>query len=206
MVRDDASTKRRVAGETTKGQRVPYTRDLADTLLERLGAGETMSDICRDPAMPARSSVMRWISEDKDGFGRLYEVAREMQAHELAESILTISDDGRNDWMLKNAADDAGWVANGENVQRSRLRVDARKWIVSKILPKQYGDVTRNEHSGPAGGPIPVVQDSTPSIRLLLQQALEASAEQKMIEVAADEDATGDRFPKDRGGRPMLGE
>jgi hypothetical protein len=71
MAKDDASTKRRVAGETTRGQRVPYSRDLADTLLERLGAGETMSDICRDPAMPARSSVMRWISEDKDGFGRL---------------------------------------------------------------------------------------------------------------------------------------
>jgi hypothetical protein len=183
MAKDDASTKRRVAGETTRGQRVPYSRDLADTLLERLGAGETMSDICRDPAMPARSSVMRWISEDKDGFGRLYEVAREMQAHELAESILTISDDGRNDWMLKNAAHDAGWVANGENVQRSRLRVDARKWIVSKILPKQYGDVTRNELSGPVGGPIAVrqIEDSTPSIRLLLQQALKA--EEKTIEV-----------------------
>jgi hypothetical protein len=34
------------------------------------------------------------------------------------------------------------------------------------------------------------IEDSTPAIRALLQQALEASAEQKMIEVAADEEAT----------------
>jgi hypothetical protein len=57
MAKDDASTERRAAGETTRGQRVPYSRDLADTLLERLGAGETMSDICRDPTEATRPLV-----------------------------------------------------------------------------------------------------------------------------------------------------
>jgi hypothetical protein len=40
----------------------------------------------------------------------------------MAEDILDIADDGRNDWMRANAADDAGWVLNGENIQRSKLR------------------------------------------------------------------------------------
>jgi hypothetical protein len=36
--------------------------------------------------------------------------------------------------------DDTGWLVNGENLQRSRLRVDTRKWLLSKALPKIYGD------------------------------------------------------------------
>ena len=33
-----------------------------------------------------------------------------------------------------------GWVLNGEHIQRSRLRVDTRKWYLSKLNPKKYGD------------------------------------------------------------------
>ncbi len=71
---------------------------------------------------------------------------------------------------------------------------------------EQYGDRNVTEVSGPAGAPIQVhaIEDSTPAVRLLLQQALEASAP-KVIEVAsADEDTATDRFPKDRGGRPLV--
>ena len=35
-----------------------------------------------------------------------------------------------------------------EHVQRSRLRVDARKWIASKLKPKKYGDYQKHEHTG----------------------------------------------------------
>jgi hypothetical protein len=105
--------------------------------------------------------------------------------------------------MRANAADDAGWVLNGENIQRSKLRYEARRWLASKIFPKQYGDRNVTEVSGPAGGPIAVkqIEDSTPSIRLLLQQALGAS-EPKVIE--GEDLAESDPFPKDRGGRPRL--
>lgn len=29
---------------------------------------------------------------------------------------------------------------NGDAVQRSKLRVDARKWVAAKLKPKKYGD------------------------------------------------------------------
>ena len=29
---------------------------------------------------------------------------------------------------------------NSEYVQRSRIRIDTRKWIASKLKPKKYGD------------------------------------------------------------------
>ena len=44
-----------------------------------------------------------------------------------------------------------GWRVNGEHVQRSKLRVDARKWLLSKIAPKQYGEKQAVEHSGAIG-------------------------------------------------------
>jgi len=39
-------------------------------------------------------------------------------------------------------------------VARSRLRIDARKWLASKLAPKKYGDKVAAELSGPDGGPI----------------------------------------------------
>ena len=67
-------------------------------------------------------------------------VSNEAQADALAEETLEIADDGKNDWMLDNDPDNPGYKLNGEHVQRSRLRVDARKWFASKVAPKKYGE------------------------------------------------------------------
>ena len=93
---------------------------------------------------------------------------------------------------------------NGEHVQRSKLRYEGRRWLASKALPRIYGDKQVTELSGPSGGPIAGHQqviDSTPDIRLLLQQALEC-AEPKVIEAQAE--PPPDPFRKDLGGRPIV--
>jgi hypothetical protein len=182
-----------------------FNRQLADVILERLSGGESLRSICQTPGMPNRVTVLRWVANDVEGFAALYDRAREMQAHSMAEDILDIADDGRNDWMRANAANDAGWVLNGENIQRSKLRYEARRWLASKIFPKQYGDRNVTEVSGPAGGPIAVkqIEDSTPSIRLLLRQAL-ASAEPEVIDGGVDDEDDPGPFLKDRGSRPRL--
>jgi hypothetical protein len=96
-----------------------FNDPLADAILERLSSGESLRSICQTPGMPNRVTVLRWVANDVEGFAALYDRAREMQAHSMAEDILDIADDGRNDWMRANAADDARWVLNGENIQRS---------------------------------------------------------------------------------------
>ena len=58
----------------------------------------------------------------------------------MADEMLEIADDGSNDWMLRKDGDKEFYVLNGEHVQRSRLRLDTRKWLLSKALPKVYGD------------------------------------------------------------------
>jgi hypothetical protein len=62
--------------------------------------------------------------------------------------MLEIADDGTNDYMLSEAEGDGStaYKLNGENIQRSRLRVDTRKWAASKFKTKKYGDRVLNEN------------------------------------------------------------
>ncbi len=90
--------------------------------------------------MPSRSSVSLWVVNDVEGFADQYARARELGLDEMAESLTEISDDGTNDWVDDNDPDNPGYKLNGEHVQRSKLRVDTRKWILSKLAPKKYGD------------------------------------------------------------------
>jgi hypothetical protein len=105
--------------------------------------------------MPNRATVFRWLSKFPE-FSDQYARAREAQAEALADEILQISDEGQNDWMEKynQKGEAVGWQVNGEAVLRSKLRVDTRKWIASKLRPKKYGEKVDLEHSGPDGGPI----------------------------------------------------
>lgn len=89
---------------------------------------------------------MRWLGVNET-FRDQYARAREMQADALFDDILSIADDGRNDWMLKNFGEDTRWVENGEALRRSALRVDARKWMAGKLKPKQYGEKIDLNHS-----------------------------------------------------------
>lgn len=99
--------------------------------------------------LPSYSTVMKWMEEDKALSDR-YTRAKEAQADFMADEILDVADDGRNDWMeqLDKEQQPAGYKLNGEHVQRSRLRVESRKWLAAKLKPKKYGDRTEVEHSG----------------------------------------------------------
>lgn len=121
------------------GRPSDFSPEIANEICERLIGGESLRGICLDDHMPDARTVHRWLVVNEQ-FRQQYAHAREAQAETLFDDILEIADDARNDWMERRGEDDAGWVANGENLQRSRLRVDARKWMASKLAPKKYGD------------------------------------------------------------------
>lgn len=85
--------------------------------------------------LPAVSTIMLWLANDKD-FSEQYARARETQADLLADEIIEIADDTVNDSKFT----ENGEIENKEWINRSRLRVDARKWKASKLAPKKYGD------------------------------------------------------------------
>lgn len=106
-----------------RGRPSIFTQELADEICRRLADGETLRAICRDDDMPARSTVISWVlAKEKQAFSDQYARAREIGYGDMAEELMEIADD--------TAGDPA----------RDRLRVDARKWMLSKALPKIYGD------------------------------------------------------------------
>lgn len=110
--------------------------------------------------MPSQSMVFRWLSTNAE-FREQYAYAREAQADALFNEALDIADDGSNDWMQCNDPENPGWKANGEHIQRSRLRIDTRKWMASKLNAKRYGDKQSIEHSTKDGTPlVPVINVS----------------------------------------------
>ncbi len=116
-----------------------FSQEVADAICERISNGESLRAICDDEQMPAASTVFKWLTEQQT-FSEQYARAREAQADALFDDILDIADDARNDWMERRGEEDAGWTANGEHIQCSKLRVDARKWMAGKLKPKKYGD------------------------------------------------------------------
>lgn len=118
---------------------VEFSQSIFDRICDRIAGGESLRSICKDDDMPALSSVMRWLSND-EALQEQYARARESQADAIFEEILSIADDATNDWMEKHGEGAKGWEANGEHIQRSKLRIEARKWMAGKMKPKVYGD------------------------------------------------------------------
>ena len=81
-----------------------------------------------------------------------YARAREAQADAIFDEIIDIADNAQNDWMERNGErGGSGYELNGEHIQRSRVRIDARKWMAGKLRPKVYGDKAIVEGPGENG-------------------------------------------------------
>lgn len=136
-----AKTKRKRGGPSI------YTQELADAICLRLSNGETLTSICCDEGMPHVSTVIKWALDEKSEFFQQYSRAREIGYLKMADELLDVADDGRNDWMIrKTKRGDEFEIVNKEAVDRSKLRVDTRKWLLSKALPKVYGDKIEATH------------------------------------------------------------
>jgi hypothetical protein len=122
------------------------TKAKVDLILEGIAQGKSARAMCIEAGISQRV-LWNWLANDEE-LMQQYARAKEIGLDYMAEDMLDIADDGSNDWMEKNDPNNPGYDFNGEHVQRSRLRVDARKWYLSKLAPKKYGDKIVNEHQG----------------------------------------------------------
>jgi len=130
------------------GRPTTYNQATADLICLRMAEGETLRQVCRDKALPARSTVYRWLSKNPS-FSDQYARAREALVEHWADEILDIADDGTTDYVTRIGRNGTEYEAvDQEHIQRSRLRVDARRWLLSKLNPGQYGDHMEVEHTG----------------------------------------------------------
>lgn len=118
---------------------MPFSQDAVDEVCERIAEGEALNTICADSHLPSVTTIFKWLAAYPE-FANSYASAREAQAELFAEQIMAISDDGSADYTLKSIDGSYEVKVDQENIQRSRLKVDTRKWIASKLKPKVYGD------------------------------------------------------------------
>lgn len=119
------------------GRPSDYTPEIAARICALLAEGHSLRSICKADDMPCESTVRQWALEDRCGFSAQYTRARDIGLDAVADDVIEIADGG------------------GDPV-RARLRFDARRWYLSKLAPKKYGDKVTNEHTGPEGGPIAI--------------------------------------------------
>jgi terminase small subunit-like protein len=102
--------------ESRTGRPTLKTPELCNKICERMAAGETLTNICRDPDMPAWTTVHDWKRAD-ESFRQALARAREQQAEVWAEEIMSISDDE---------------LPTHEAIGRARLRMQSRQWLAGK--------------------------------------------------------------------------
>lgn len=142
------------------GRPTDYSPELAALICAMIVEGMSLRTISKQESMPCVSTMMNWLHKHPE-FLEQYTKAKQEQADAFIEEMLDIADDGTNDWMERHDDDggNIGWKVNGEHIQRSRLRIETRKWIASKMKPKKYGDKLTQEVSGVDGAPIKYQHD-----------------------------------------------
>lgn len=134
------------------GRPSTFNQEIVDLICERIADGESLRSICRDESMPSTSSIFKWLNEH-ESFSNQYARAREAQADTMADEILDIADEKAFDSI---EGENGSLKANQEWIARSRLRVDARKWLASKMAPKKYGEKLQSEVTGADGAPLAI--------------------------------------------------
>ncbi len=126
-----------------------YTPELARRICARLIGGDSLSKICKEAEFPNKDTVINWLADPaRDDFREFYYYARQMQAHGYIDDIVDIADDTSNDWepVYNSDGELIDTKPNTEAIQRSRVRIDTRKWIAIRMLPRIYGDKFLHEH------------------------------------------------------------
>ena len=132
--------------------------------------GRSLENICTtDPDMPTVAGFLKWVRSDPNGVGKDYAHAREIGYLMLADEIVALSDK-THEWVTVQELNPDGepmfdlqgepllkqmlMPLNSDVIAHTRVQIDTRKWILSKMLPKIYGDKVTQEHTGAGGGPI----------------------------------------------------
>lgn len=109
----------------------PNKKEVQKAICDLIAQGNSLRKICSMEGMPDLKTVITWRWDDKE-FHQQYVRAREDQADHYADEITEIAD-------------------TEEDANKARVRIDARKWVASKLKSKSYGDKITNEIANKEG-------------------------------------------------------
>lgn len=143
----------------TAGRPSSFTQETANAICELIAEGFTIRQICAREDMPSSTTIFRWIADNAE-FREQYARAKDSQLERMADELVDIAEDGSNDWEERESKNGSTYIAlNKEAIERSRLRIDTRKWLLGKLKPKKYGD--KITHQGDSDHPFVVKVDSS---------------------------------------------
>lgn len=138
----DPVVKRPVGRPRTQTPQDPptFSPEVAQDICKRLAGGESLASICRNTeGYPHEWVVRHWVERNAE-FGLAYARARESQAEHFADEIVDIADDGTNDFMRRANQRGEDFVApDREHLERSKIRIATRQWVIERILAGKYG-------------------------------------------------------------------
>lgn len=148
-----------------------YDRQVVSAhICAELKKGLSLDSICSGLGMPSHATFLEWVEKDDPvGITKDYAHAREIGYTLLADEIVALSDK-THEWVTVHELDQNGepmyddkgqprlkkmlMPLNSDVIAHKRVQIDTRKWVLSKMLPKVYGDRITQEHTGANGGPI----------------------------------------------------
>lgn len=111
------------------GRPSTYNEDIADRICEQMAAGWSLVKICQQEGFPSTTAVFNWQMKNPE-FREKYDEAQRKRTEFLSEQLWDIADETTGD------------------VQRDKLRVDTRKWVLARMNPKRWGDRVETNHTG----------------------------------------------------------
>jgi len=138
------------------GRPSKFSQDLAENICEQIANGKSLRAICAGDDMPSATTVFKWLNENQD-FSEQYARARDRQADHYFEEIVEIADSVE---------------ADSAAVAKARLQVDARKWTLSKLAPKKYGEKTELDVKSSDGSMTPTVRIDAEEYRKIAEDVL----------------------------------
>jgi hypothetical protein len=158
-----------------------FSETLASEICERIAFGETLRHITLLPHLPEEATLYRWLLREPE-FQARFLAAKALQVEKWAEELIDIADDARNDWIVREngRAGTSATVANSENVQRAKLRVVVRQWLIARWQSRLAAE--KAEAPAAPGGSPEGVRVLTEERRAVLMARRRAWALQRLAE------------------------
>ena len=123
------------------GRPSDYSDEIANEICKRLGEHETLREICLDPTMPERATILDWLAHCKE-FRDKYRDALEWAAEDRADEVYEILFDTSGSSSHRMRRDGRIVVTiDRADLTRRCLRTKLRQWVASRLAPHKYTEV-----------------------------------------------------------------
>lgn len=161
----------------SRQQYVKKSDEVITEILERMIAGESLRSICKDEHMPNIVNFLRWVAEDE--ILRLqYRDAMEHRADVIFEEMMDIANTPVEAEIVKTGPKGTECTVK-DAIEHRTLQVRTRMWVLARMNPKKYGELSMKQISGPDGGPVKT--ESTVVNKELSDEELKAELENRGI-------------------------